>query len=85
MKKRLLAMLMVLMLVVSLLPVGALAADDTVDGQYVTVNVETGNYTNNLTVNVYDPNGNWLETITSNQARTSDCKISITLKLYPQC
>ena len=80
MKKRLLAMLLVLMLVVSLLPVGALAADDTVDGQYVTVNVETGNYTNNLTVNVYDPNGNWLETITSNQARTSDCKISITLK-----
>ena len=80
MKKRLLAMLMVLMLVVSLLPVGALAADDTVVGTYVTVNVETGDYTNNLTVKVYGPNGNLLETITSNKARTSDCKISITLK-----
>ena len=79
MKKRLLAMLLVLMLVVSLLPVGALADDATVVGDYVTVSVETGSYKNNLTVNVYDPSGNLLETLTSDQARTSDCEISINL------
>ena len=79
MKKRLLAILLVLMMVVSLLPTGALADDATVNGEYVTVSVETGSYKNNLTVNVYDPSGNLLETLTSDQARTSDCKISINL------
>lgn len=79
MKKRLLAILLALTLVVSLMPVGALAADDSESGNYVKVDVETGSDKNTLNVNVYGPNGALLETVTSTNARTSDCDINITL------
>ena len=78
MKKRLLAILLALTLVVSLMPVGALA-DDSVSDNYVKVDVETGSDKNTLNVNVYGPNGALLETVTSTNARTSDCDINITL------
>ncbi len=76
--KRILALVLAFTLVASFCVTGA-AADDTVQGDYVTVNVETGSYRNTLTVNVYGPEGNWLETLTSERARTSDCEISINL------
>ena len=76
--KRALALALVFALVASFCVTGA-AADDTVKGEYVTVNVETGSNRNTLTVNVYGPDGGPLETLTSEQARTSDCEISINL------
>lgn len=61
MKKRLLAMLLVLMLVVSLLPTGALAVDDvsvTSENSLFTLNYRNdGAMNNTINVNLYNVNG----------------------------
>ena len=80
MKKRLLAMLLVLMLVVSLLPVGALAANSMSDNQYFTLDYDNdGVLHRTITVNLFDPDGKQIDTLTVNNAKGAQHKYTIAL------
>ena len=80
MKKRLLAMLLVLMLVVSLLPVGALAANSMSDNQYFTLDYDNGGVLDRtITVNLFDPDGKQIDTLTVNNAKGAQYNYTIAL------
>lgn len=83
MKKRLLAMLLVLMLVVSLLPVGALAVDDvsvTSENSLFTLNYRNdGAMNNTINVNLYNVNGEEIDTLTIDDARTAVHTVTVSL------
>ncbi len=76
MKKRLLAMLLVLMLVVSLLPVGALAADGT---EYITTTFSNDSGGRDVTVNVIGPNNEDFGTRTYRDVSGGANTITLTL------
>ena len=78
MKKRLLAILLALTLVVSLMPVGALAANSQVTGEnLVTLDYENGNDANNH-IKVYVYVGNEIkQTIDVSDAGSTDTKVSV--------
>lgn len=82
MKKRLLAMLMVLMLVVSLLPVGALAANDasaTSSNGYFDISYQNdGLYERTINVNLII-NGSTIDTLTVSDAILGSQRVTISL------
>ena len=66
----------------SLIPsvaVSALAADTPADNHYVTVNYDTGSYKRNITVNVYDENGNLVDTVSIDDAKLVAHTVTISL------
>ena len=80
MKKRLLAMLLVLMLVVSLLPVGALAANSMSVNKYFTLDYDNGGVLDRtITVNLLDPDGKQIDTLTVNNAKGAQYNYTIAL------
>ena len=83
MKKRLLAMLLVLMLVVSLLPTGALAADDVSvasENSLFTLNYRNdGAMNNTINVNLYNVDGEEIDTLTIDDARTAVHTVTVSL------
>ena len=80
MKKRLLAMLLVLMLVVSLLPTGALAANSMSYNQYFTLDYDNGGVLDRtITVNLFDPDGKQIDMLTVNNAKGAQYNYTIAL------
>ena len=79
MKRRMLAVLMVLCLCIGLLPTTALAANEANSEHYVTVDYQTGVLKRNITVEVYDNNGNLVDTVWINDAQVAPHRITINL------
>ena len=83
MKKRLLAMLLALMLVVGLLPVGVLAADDVSvasENSLFTLNYRNdGAMNNTINVNLYNVDGKEIDTLTIDDARTAVHTVTVSL------
>ena len=80
MKKRLLAMLLVLMMVVSLLPTGALA-DTNSDSKYISIGyAKDGGITSALTVIVNGPDGATLDTIGPFEVYSPSNRMTVSIK-----
>ena len=82
MKKRLLAMLLVLMMVVSLLPTGALAdgtSKPSLQGFFTLNYKNDGAMKNTINVNLYNVDGEEIDTLTIDDARTAAHTVTVSL------
>ena len=80
MKKRILSVFMAICLMLTLLPTAALAADVGSESGYFTLSYDnTGLMDNQITVNLYDPDGAQLDTLTVNDSRTAVQTITVSL------
>ena len=79
MKRRIIAALMALCLCIGLLPATALAVDTPSESHYVTVNYDDGVMERNITVNVYNADGNLVDTVYINDAKVAAHRITISL------
>ena len=80
MKRRLLSALLTVCMLLTMLPGTALAADKPGNSNYVTVNYDNdGLYKRNITVNVYDENGNLVDTVSIDDAKLVAHTVTISL------
>ena len=80
MKRRLLSALLTVCMLLTMLPVTAFAADTSAENHFVTVNYDNGGvYDRKITVNVYDENGNQVDTVSINDAKLAEQKITVNI------